>query len=289
MGELVSGIYASERGRPSYPPLVMVKVLLLQQWYNLSDPVMEEMLRDRLSFRRFVGLGLADKTPDHSTLSRFRAQIAEHGLSEALFAELGAQFEERGLVVKNGTLLDATLVEAQVRRPSVKAELGQKGEKDPDADWTRSGAKRQAHYGYKAHVGMDLGSGLVRRAELTPAKVSESEVADHLVCGDEEAVYADKAYESKRRREWLRSQGIDDCIMHRSHKHQRELPQWQQERNARIAPVRAVVKRVFGTLKRSYGYRRVRYRGLGRNGVEVWFKLIAYNLRTAETLLARAA
>ena len=77
--------------------------------------------------------------------------------------------------------------------------------------------------------------------------------------------------------------------MHRSHKHQRELPQWQQERNARIARVRAVVKRVFGTLKRSYGYRRVRYRGLGRNGVEVWFKLIAHNLRTAETLLARAA
>ena len=289
MGELVAGIYGSERGRLSYPPLVMVKVLLLQQWYNLSDPVMEEMLRDRLSFRRFVGLGLADKTPDHSTLSRFRGQIAARGLSEALFAELGAQFEERGLVVKNGTLLDATLVEAQVRRPPVKAGLGKKGKKDPDADWTRSGAKRQAHYGYKAHVGMDLGSGLVRRAELTPAKVSESEVADRLVCGDEPAVYADKAYESKRRREWLRSQGIDDCIMHRSHKHQRELPQWQQERNARIARVRAVVERVFGTLKRSYGYRRVRYRGLGRNGVEVWFKLIAHNLRTAETLLARAA
>lgn len=289
LGELVAGIYASERGRPSYPPLVMVKVLLLQQWYNLSDPVMEEMLRDRLSFRRFVGLGLADKTPDHSTLSRFRGQLAERGLSEALFAELGAQFEERGLVVKNGTLLDATLVEAQVRRPSVKAGLGKKGEKDPDADWTRSGSKRQAHYGYKAHIGMDLGSGLVRRGELTPAKVAESEVADRLVSGDEQAVYGDKAYESKRRREWLRSQGIDDCIMHRSHKHQRELPQWQQERNARIAPVRAVVERVFGTLKRSYGYRRVRYRGLERNGVEMWFKLIAYNLRTVETLLARAA
>lgn len=286
LGQVVAGIYASGEGRPSYPPLLMVKVLLLEQWYNLSDVQMEEALGDRLSFRRFVGLGLQDDTPDHSTISRFRKELAERGLSERLFAELQTQLEERGLLVKRGTLLDATLVEAQVRRPSPDAGLGTQSEKDPDADWTRSGSTRRAHFGYKLHVGMDWGSGLVRRAELTPAKVAESAVADRLVCGDELAVYGDRAYESKRRRAWLKSQGIDDCIMHRSHKNQSGLPTWQQERNAAIRPVRALVEKVFGTLKRSYGYWRVRYRGLERNAVEMWLKLLAYNQRKVVALTA---
>ena len=131
---------------------------------------------------------------------------------------------------------------------------------------------------------MDAGTGLVRKAVLTPAKVYESEVADGLVSGDERAVYGDRAYESKRRRRWLKSQGINDRIMHRSHKHQRELPHWQKRRNELISPRRALVEKVFGTLKRSYGYSRVRYRNLGRNAVEMWFKLMAYNLRKAAKL-----
>ena len=100
-----------------------------------------------------------------------------------------------------------------------------------------------------------------------------------LVSGDEVAVYGDRAYESNRRRRWLTSHGINDRIMHRSHKHQPELPHWQKRRNALIRPRRALVEKVFGTLKRSYGYSRVRYRGLGRNALEMWFKLMAYNLR----------
>ena len=131
---------------------------------------------------------------------------------------------------------------------------------------------------------MEAGTGLVSRAVLTPAKVYESEVADGLVSGDERAVYGERAYESKRRRQWLKSQGIDDCIMHRSHKHQRELRDWQKRRNELMAPVRALVEKVFGTLKRSYGYSRVRYRGLGRNAIEMWFKLMAYNLRKVAKL-----
>ena len=281
---LADGVHSAREGRPSYPPLTMVKVLLLEQWYNLSDPQMEEALGDRISFRRFVGLGLQDDTPDHSTISRFRGELEKKGLSERLFKELEFQLEELGLVLKQGTLMDATLVEAQVRRPPASEGLGVKSPTDPDADWTRGGRDRRSHFGYKVHLGVDAGTGLVRRAVLTPAKVYESEVADALVCGDERAVYGDRAYESKRRRQWLKFQGIDDCIMHRSHKHQRELPDWQRRRNERIAPVRALVEKVFGTLKRSYGYSRVRYRGLGRNGVEMWFKLMAYNLRRAVNL-----
>ena len=279
LGRLVSGVYSAREGRPSYPPVMMVKVLLLQQWYNLTDPQMEEALRDRISFRRFVGLGLQDDTPDHSTLSRFRSTLEKMGLSERLFEELGNQLEEMGLLLKAGTLMDATLVEAQVRRPPVSAGRGAKSPKDPDADWTQTHRGRRSHFGYKVHIGVDACTGIVRKAEFTPAKVYESEVADGLVSGDERAVYGDRAYESKERRQWLKSQGIKDRIMHRSHKHQRGLPHWQRRRNELIAPVRSPVERVFGTLKRSYGYTRVRYRGLGRNAVEMWFKLMAYNLR----------
>ena len=276
---LVKGIYDAVEGRPSYPPLMMVKVLLLEQWYNLSDPQMEEALWDRISFRRFVGLGLGDDTPDYTTISRFRAELAERGLSKKLFAELVAQLDRQGLMVKEGTLMDATLVEAQVKRPPMSLGPGARSATDVDADWSFTGSRRQSHFGYKVHIGVDEGTGLVRKAALTPAKVNESEVADELISGDERAVYGDRAYESGERRKRLKELGINDRIMHRSHKHQKGLPHWQKRRNELISPIRKKVEKVFGTLKRSYGYSRVRYRGLQRNGVEMWFKLMAYNLR----------
>ena len=284
IGKLTARVYDAPEGRPSYPPLLMVKVLLLEQWYNLSDPQMEEALGDRISFRRFVGLGLQEDAPDHSTISRFRTALAERGLAEELFMELGRQLEERGLMLKEGTLMDATVVAAQVRKPPASAGRGAKSPKDPDADWTYTHRGVRSHFGYKVHAGVDAGSGLVRRAVFTPAKVNESEAADALVSGDEGAVYGDRAYESKARRQWLKSQGIKDRILHRSHKHQRELPHWQQRRNELIGPRRALVEKVFGTLKRTYQYHRVRYRGLERNALEMWFKLMAYNLRRADQI-----
>ena len=194
---LVAGVYSAPEGRPSYPPLTMVKILLLQQWYTLSDTLMEEALDDRISFRRFVGLGLEDDTPDYSTISRFRTELANRGLAEKLFHELGRQLEKRGLFVKEGTLMDATLVEAQVKRPPMSAGPGAKSTRDPDADWSRTGRGSRTHFGYKAHIGVDEGTGLVRTAVFTPAKVYESAVADELISGDERAVYGDRAYESK--------------------------------------------------------------------------------------------
>ena len=282
---IVGDLYAAAEGRPSYPPLTMMKVLLLAQWYGLSDPQMEEALGDRLSFRRFVGLGLQDPTPDPSTLSRFRSALGSPRAA-ALFQELTGQLEAQGLVLKQGTLLDATVVEAQVRRPPRAAGLGAGSPRDPDAGWSYTGRGSRTHFGYKVHIGVDLETGLVRRGELTAANVYESQVAEALICGDEGAVYADKAYESTDRRTRLKAQGVKDRILHRSHKHQRALPHWQQRRNALIAPRRDRVEKVFGTLKRSYGYTRVRYRGLPRNTLEMYFKLMAFNLRKAVRLQA---
>ncbi len=184
------------------------------------------------------------------------------------------------MLVKRGTLIDATIIEAQARRP--QSEAGARSGTDPDAAWTRKGKK--AHFGCRVHIGMDAGSGLVRGVEFTPANIADTEAADALIMGDEEAVYADKAYESKERRERLRAQGVKDRIMHRGHKRQTGLPHWQRRRNGLLSKVRAPVEQALGTLKRCYGYWRVRCMGLMRNEAEALFKALAYNLRRADGL-----
>ena len=275
---LVNGVHSSPEGRKSYPPLMMVKVMLLQQWYGASDPAMEEALSDRLSFRRFVGLGLQDQSPDHSTISRFRTWLTERRLGEGLMEELNRQLDGKGMMVKAGTLMDATLVESQGRRVS-----GCEEATDKDAAWTRKGAR--SHYGYKMHVGVDEGSGLIRKAVLTPANVNDTEVADELILGDEMAVYGDRAYGTHGRRRMLKSMVIEDRIMRRGNKHHPELADEEKHRNKLISRVRARVEKVFGTLKRSYGYSRVRYIGIERNATEMWFKCMAYNLRRADRIV----
>lgn len=280
--KLLVRVRSGETGRPPYPALSMFKALLLQQWYGLSDPGLEEALGDRLSFRRFCGFALDEGTPDETTLCRFRQALIGAGLADKLLAEMARQLDRRGLILKGGTMIDATLVSAQASPPPLSAGKGAKSAVDGDADWTRQ--RGTSHFGYKAHVAVDAGSGLIRRAILTPAKVYESEVADALIIGDEEAVYADRAYEHKARRQHLKAMGIKDRIMHRRHKYQTELPYWQQQRNLLIAPIRARVERVFGLMKRSYGYRRVRYYSLSANALQLELMCIAINLRRAVAL-----
>jgi transposase, IS5 family len=281
---LVSQIRPGKEGRPPYEPLAMLKALLLQQWYGLSDPGLEEALLDRVSFRRFCGFALDAATPDETTLCRFRNALKDEGLGEALFREVLRQLDGAGFVVKTGTLIDATLVRSSARTPPTGSTP--KGEEsraaaDPDANWTRQGASRRHFFGYKAHVGVDEGSGLIRSRVLTPAKVYESEVADRLICGDERAVYADRAYEKKERRAMLRARGVKDRIQHRRHKHQKTLPRWQALRNKLIGRVRAAVERTFAILKGRYGWSRMRYGGLPANALHLDLTLIAFNLRTA--------
>jgi IS5 family transposase len=273
----------SGTGRPPYRALAMFKALLLQQWYGLSDPGLEEALSDRVSFRRFCGLALEEATPDETTLCRFRLSLADRGLGEALFAEVGRQLDAAGYLVKSGTLIDASLVQAAVRRPpdgSTPRGQESRSPHDPDANWTRAGKGRHPFFGYKMHIGVDRGSGIIRSRLLTPAKVYESEVADALVIGDERAVYADKAYEKRSRRQALKARGIKDRIQHRRTSVQRVLPHWQAVRNKLIGRIRTAVERTFSTLKRgSYGLHRMRYRGLSRCAAHLDLAIIAYNLR----------
>lgn len=207
--KLMSRLHAAQTGRPSYPPLMMFRALLLAQWYGLSDEGLEEALNDRLSFRRFAGLGLDGATPDHSTLCRFRNDLAAAGLTEKLFAEMNRQLERLGLVLKRGTLIDATLVEAATRPPAFGSE--EEGA-DPDAAFARRAGRGGSTYGFKAHVAVDQETILIRDAILTPGNVNDTVVADELIQGDEGAVYADAAYDTHARRAMLKARG--NCRSH---------------------------------------------------------------------------
>jgi len=278
---VLSGLRPGGRGQPPYPARLMFKALLLQQWYGLTDPGLEAALADRLSFRRFVGLGLDDPTPDHTTLWRFREALGKADLAEALFAEVVRQIEAKGLVLKRGTLVDATVVEAQAARPPKGVGVSRS---DPDARWGRKG--NRTTFSYKAHIGVDQESRIVRRALLTPGNVNDTTPADDLIVGDEFAVYADAAYDTKARRKKLRELGIQARIAHRPNKHHPELPPRKKLMNRWVARGRWQVEAAFGVMKRHYNYRRVRYYNRMRNASQLLLMCTAMNLRRMEKLTA---
>jgi transposase len=156
--QLLAKLRSAKTGRLAYPPLVLLKVLLRQSWHTLSDVGIEEALTDRLSFRRFCGFGLDEAAPAATTISRFRCDLAEAGLSEKLFREIGRQLDKQGLVLKQGTLIDATLVEADAKRPP--SPEGEVSGGDPDAGFTRRGQK--SFFCFKAHLAVDQGSDSIR-------------------------------------------------------------------------------------------------------------------------------
>jgi transposase, IS5 family len=276
---IVGGIYASREGGPAYPLLTYVKLLLLQQWYGLSDEGLEAAVDDRLSFRRFAGIPLAESVPDHSSIWRCREELARRDLAARLLAEVNRQLDAKGLILRRGTLIDATILEAAVRPPT--GDAGEVSERDPQAGWTKKNG--ESRFGYKAHVAVDEGSGIVREAVMTPADVHDSVKGDDLVQGDEAAVYADKAYDSEERRTGLRERGIEPRIMYQARRN-RPLKPWQAAFNKAVAPIRAGVERLFATMKRAYGHRRVRYLGLARNDVQLQALCAAINLRRALAL-----
>lgn len=284
---LLKDVHGGRLGAPAYPALALFRALLLQQWHGLSDPQLEEALADRLSFRRFVGLSLADRTPDHTTLWRFRERLAQGGLAERAFALITAQIERSGFVLRRGSLIDASLVRAAVNAPPPPAEtpLDEKGrpatklvpnQADPQAAWTRKEGRH--FFGYKVHVAMDLGSRIVRRAAFTPANVNDTVPADALICGDEETVFADKAYDSEARRAALKARGIRNGIMRRGRRC-RVMRAGAVRRNKLLSRLRAPVEPLFALLKNRYGLARLRYRGLARNAAALHLALTAMNLR----------
>ena len=270
----LEGIYSASTGRPSYPLLTLFKALLLQQWYGLSDPRTEEALCDSISFRRFVGLSLADTVPDHSTLSRFRAELGDRFWK--LLEAFNAQLDARGLIIRKGTLIDASFVQSSSRKRGVDGEAGSYG-----------GQSEDNVSGYKMHAAVDQFSGLVRKVIVTSANINDTTPADELIMGDEKAVYADKAYDKHRRRKDLQRRGIFPGLMHRANKHHPLSPK-QKAFNDQIKGLRAPVERTFGILKQHYRLRRTRYVGLVRTGVQITLACIAMNIKRALVLESAA-
>lgn len=304
---LLAPLRASRRGAPGYPPVMMLRALLLAQWFGLSDEQLEDALADRLSFRLFAGLGLGEKAPDYSTVWRFREALQDQGLAERVFEEVARQIGAKGLLVKHGTMIDATFVEAAVRRPkrpkdepldaisepveAAQAEQAAAGPEagkperpasklvgsphDPEATWAKKGGKR--YFGYKGHLGVDQGSRIIRKARLTTAAVADTCVFEELLSGDEKAAYADKAYDKKARRAKLKARGIKDRIAHRGNKHH-PITARQQQRNDGIGRRRYQVEQVFAFAKRICRWTRVRYYGLKRNATHLFLICTALNL-----------
>jgi IS5 family transposase len=261
-------------GRPGYPVLVLFKALLLQSLYGLSDRDLEEVLDDRLSFRRFVGLSLEEPVPDHTVLNRFRNQLVAEGLLEKLFAEVDRQLENAGVILKRGTMLDATLIETSSSPPK-----GDEPSRDPDAAFTKRQGKGGSTFGYKAHVGVDEGSGLIRAVLTTPANVNDTTPADQLIRGDEKAVWGDAAYHTHAREAALKARGVKARLARRANKHHPQLPPRLARYNQLIARRRAAVETTFATWKQRMHLTQIRYIGLAKASAQVLMAAIAFNLR----------
>lgn len=285
LARLLDPIHRSARGEASYPPLVMFKALLLQTWHGLTDPGLEAALSDRLSFMRFCGLSLEDRTPDHSTIWRFREALGAAGLIEQCMAEVGRQLERGGVVLRTGTLIDASLVRSAARRPTMKEDPVSPA--DPEARFGSTNARGRFDFGYKLHVAVDEGSGLIGALAVTPANVADVAVAPALVeAAGAGVVYGDRGYDSRGLRDVLAAKGLGDGIMRRrlSGGRQAELPPDLVARNKALSLVRRNVERVFGLLKGAYRLGRMRWFTLSRNRVGLTLFAIALNLRRWRTL-----
>ncbi|MBT0569004.1 IS5 family transposase [Curvibacter sp. CHRR-16] len=252
-------------GRPPFPTQVMLRIHLLQQFFGHSDPTMEEALHDIPLYREFAHLDAGiSRLPDESTILRFRHLLQEHGLGQQILASVNAKLIDRGLMLKTGTVVDATLIAA----PS--STKNDSGERDPEMHQTKKG--NQWHFGMKAHIGVDADSGLVHTVPTTAANAHNITQAHALLHGEEEVVFADSGYRGVHKREEIQDQHpeVDWLIAmtpsERKVMDKSKLVNALREQLEKLkASIRAKVEHPFRVIKCQFGYRKVRYRGLAKN------------------------
>lgn len=273
----LSSLYQETRGAPSYPPLMLFKILILQAWYGLSDPAMEKQLARDLMFRRFINLSLSETVPDHSTLWRFRQLLQQKELLEPLLAKINDQLEQASLIVTHGSIsiIDATIIEAKNSRPK-KNKQGDSSQDKDAAYITKIGSDghKKTTFGYKLHANTDE-DGFIKTLEYTPANVHDSQVFDELLTGHEEHVYADSAYASKKNNEAL---GDKNQILERAYRN-KPLTETQKQNNRRRSKIRSTVERTFGLMKLHQGLAKARYMGLARNKTRAQLMAMAHNIK----------
>jgi IS5 family transposase len=272
-------------GRPACRAGVLLRIMILQHLYGLSDPQAEAQIKDRLSFQKFLELGAEEAVPDETTICRFRQRLIDCGLHTDLLGLLNQQLEARGYILKRTTLVDATIVESSRKRPSREA-VAEGTAPDASAGYTYKNAR--SYYGYKAHVASDGAHQLIRSAVITSARAYDGHWLTQVVPAGAGVVYADKAYDTKTNHAWLKRHGVADQIMRRGAHHVKLSPATQQANRAR-SRVRRQIERVFAHFKRWQQYDRVRYLGLVKNQLELTLKAVAYNLKRMVNLQNRHA
>jgi IS5 family transposase len=269
-------------GRPRKPLIWMIKALFLQGMYNLSDPQLEEQLADRLSFQRFVGIGSSHKIPDFTTVWRFKEALIAAGLKDAIFEEVLLQLEKKNLIVKRGTIVDATILES-ANKPLSDAKREQlKGQPNPQIDIDANATKKNGrfYFGYKGHIGVDVGSKIIRKQVFTKASVHDSQLTEKLISYDEAALFGDKAYADTAYKVMARMFDWCYCILDKATKWEKLSPK-QIRRNERFSKIRAQVEHAFGWMKTKGGLTALRAKSQDRNAFTFAMSCTMWNLNRA--------
>ena len=269
-------VYAKRgQGRCPYPLPVMLRIHCVQLFYNLSDPGMEDLLYEAESVRRFVGLNLTEALPDETTILNFRHLLERHQLGQGLLEEINAHLESQGLRLREGTIVDASIIEA----PS--STKNRCGKRDPEMHQTKKG--NQWHFGMKAHIGVDADTGIVHSLSTTAANAHDVTEAHNLLHGGEKQVWCDAGYQGVHKREENLGCEVEWQVAMRPGK-RRKLDPESAEASAEKhkASVRAKVEHPFLKVKRIFGYAKVRYRGLAKNTERLALLFGLGNLLTAE-------
>lgn len=274
--------YKGERGNKPYNLELMLRLHLLQNLYDLSDEATAGEVVDSRAFSEFCGVDSSNQVPDGDTIGRFRNILVENGLQEKLFAQVIKLLQQKGLLLKKGTIVDSTLIAA----PS--STKNRKKQRDPDAHQVKKG--NQWYFGYKAHIGVDKDSGLVHDLKVTPANVHDATMVPQLLTGDEEIVYGDSGYlgAGKRGDSIVRNrQGkrIKYKINRRASQIKKLCPsgQWYAKRVEHgKSSIRAKVEHVFGIVKGLFRYRKTRYRGLRKQTAKLHMMFALANLYLAD-------
>ena len=301
-----------ERGQKAYHPLILLKMQLISVWYNLSDVQTEEMVNDSLSMMKFCGLSLEDPVPDHSTISRFRSELAQKKAYDRLLKKINSQLSGHHLIVKNGhAKVDASLTGSPFSpkgKPTYELAGDRKEEERSDAErakeqayhrikkvdqpgadhearWLKKG--RQFTYGYKKHIATDE-KGTILGVHTTAANEHDSQGLTPLINKipktQRKQVMADKAYKSRANDEMLKSKGSKSRIMHKANRN-RALTHWQKKYNKAISKTRWVVERTFGSMKRWFGSGITRLKGLSKVHSLHVLEAIAHNLKRGPGLV----
>ena len=257
-------------GRPPVGLERMLRIHCLQLWFDLSDPAVEEALYDSRAMRTFVGIDLGrEPVPDETTVMRFRHLLEEHKLGSRLFEEVGRVLQGRGLRLSKGTIVDATIIAAPSSTKNAQ------GERDPEMHQTKKG--QQWYFGMKMHVGVDSQSKVIDTVAVTPANTADCKVLGQLLHGRETRVYGDQAYKGQREVIRAKAPKAKD-FTNRQCKWKHFLDEAIKAKNRNKSRVRARVEHSIGVIKRVFGFTKVRYRGLAKNGNRVFVTAALANI-----------